>query len=163
MISERCSTGNGQQRGKDALRQIPQLIQELRDYAAYYAGIRKDMAGAKARDAAGAGALAILGVIVLASVMLVSMWLMLTGIAIGLTWLLSGWEGLAYFLLGFVVLGVTALSCYLAVRYWQRRQREGTIKRYEYLKEVHHRTAHVGGGEQAADAVRVAEHQSTGQ
>jgi membrane protein implicated in regulation of membrane protease activity len=113
-----------------AFRQVPQFLAELRAYFRYYLGAKFDGCKASARMVAIYAILGVLGLIVVASVLATSVFLVLWGLANGLGRLFGHiWAG--QLIVGLLVLGGIALAVRIALRRLTRASRLRTEQKYE--------------------------------
>jgi hypothetical protein len=113
-----------------AFRQVPLFLAELRAYFRYYFGAKLDGYKASARLAVIYAVLAVLGLIVVASVLATSVFLVLWGLAYGLGRLLGHiWAG--QLIVGLLVLGGIALAIWIVIRRFTLTTRLRTEQKYE--------------------------------
>lgn len=127
--------GNGEPAPQDVLRQIPELLGELKEYTSYYISARKDAAGARFRSLLARAALGILALLMAMAVVGTSTWLLLTGLAHGLGILFGGRIWLGYAVMGLVILVATGTGTWLGIRYWKRSALQATREKYEQMRQ----------------------------
>lgn len=126
---------NGSPNPTDAARRIPDLLKTLQEQAAWYAAIRKDAAAAQLRATLAKLALAALGALVAASMVAVSVWLLLSGIARGLGLLFGDRVWLGYLVTGLVILVAFGAVTWFGIRHWKRSSHDSTVEKYDRLKQ----------------------------
>jgi len=109
----------------------PLFLAELRAYFRYYLGAKLDGFKASARQVVIYAILAVLGLIVVASVLVTSVFLVLWGLAYGLGRLLWGHIWAGQLIVGLLVLGGIALTVRIAIRRITRAARLRTEQKYE--------------------------------
>jgi membrane protein implicated in regulation of membrane protease activity len=114
-----------------AFRQVPLFVAELRAYFRYYLGAKLDGYKARARQAVIYAILAVLGLIVVASVLATSVFLIMWGLAHAVGRLLGGHIWAGQLIVGLLVLGGIALAMWIVTRRFTRAARRRTEQKYE--------------------------------
>jgi hypothetical protein len=124
----------GDEPATEAVRQFVQHAEEVREYAAYLVSAKMDGLRAAARRAAVYTVMGVVGLIALATVIIVSLVLLLGGLGRALGALFPRAPWLGDVLVGVVFLGVTAAALTLVIARYRNRTRERTVNKYESRK-----------------------------
>jgi hypothetical protein len=117
----------------ESLKDLPRLLQDLGESAAFYAGIRKDVIGARAREAIAHSVLVAFGVLVVASTVAVSVGLLLLGVSRLLGSLFGGRLWLGEMITGLLGLAMCGGGTWVYVGHRRRSWRDATARRYDEL------------------------------
>jgi len=125
-------------RPQDEFKRIPDLLDELREYAGHYFSARRDLARAKARQTT--AKFIAMGLIFLAGggAVLVSVWLFGTGIALGLSELFGDRIWLGFLSAGLLILGLMSAMTWYGLSRWKKSSRDSTIRQYEQRHKSQH-------------------------
>jgi hypothetical protein len=116
---------------REELQLLLKQFQELREYVSYYAAARIDSAKASVRDATTWMALAALGVVAVAGLIVMASWLVLSGIAQGAGTLFGAHAWIGALITGVLALAGIVLGISCAVTTRKNAARKRTARNYE--------------------------------
>jgi hypothetical protein len=133
----------------EAIGQIPQLIKQLQEFAAYYVSAQAGLVGAKARQAVLAVVILAIAALMGAAATVTAMVLLLVGAAEGLARLFGGRPWLGNLVLGFAILLLIVVGTWLAIRGARNRARDATVREFETRKDMQRGRLHTSVVEQS--------------
>jgi CHASE3 domain sensor protein len=124
------------QPASSVFQRIPALLDELREYADHYISAKKDLTRAKARQLTIKAILLSLALAAGLAAVFVSVLLLLTGLALGLSELFGDRYWLGFLVTGILLLGIMGAAAWFGLQRWNKSARETTIKRYEQRHDL---------------------------
>jgi len=121
---------------REALSQLPGLLAEIKEYAAYYLSAKFDGLKVTGRNLGIYAALGIVGFVAFSAMITTAVVLLLVGLSAALGHLFSklinpAWAWLGPLLVGLLLLGGIGLGAFLALKKLMGKFRQATVQKYE--------------------------------